>query len=90
LWIFFFHNSLSIIWNVSEQLESRVPIVEIKSEIEENMELNVDYYVFLIISTIITTTGLIVNSTAVVIGAMIISPLMTPILGVSYGLITRN
>ncbi|MHA1256220.1 MAG: hypothetical protein ACTSQD_06300 [Promethearchaeota archaeon] len=54
------------------------------------MELNVDYYVFLIISTIITTTGLIVNSTAVVIGAMIISPLMTPILGVSYGLITRN
>lgn len=90
MWIFFFHNSLSIIWNVSEQLESRVPIVEIKSEIEENMELNVDYYVFLIISTIITTTGLIVNSTAVVIGAMIISPLMTPILGVSYGLITRN
>jgi len=40
------------------------------------------YWILLILSAIIGASGVVVDSTATVIGAMIIAPLMTPILGV--------
>ncbi|MEJ5961426.1 DUF389 domain-containing protein [Pedobacter immunditicola] len=42
----------------------------------------------LIFAIFIACVGLNVNSTAVIIGAMLISPLMGPILGIGYGLAT--
>lgn len=42
----------------------------------------------LIFAIIIACVGLNMNSTAVIIGAMLISPLMGPILGIGYGLAT--
>ncbi|MBK1440253.1 TIGR00341 family protein [Parapedobacter sp. ISTM3] len=44
----------------------------------------------LIFAIVIACVGLNVNSTAVVIGAMLISPLMGPILGVGYSLATYD
>ncbi len=44
------------------------------------------YYILLGISTLIAGFGLLTNSPAVVIGAMLVSPLMMPIFGVSLGL----
>ena len=46
-----------------------------------------DYYVLTVLSCIIATTGLIQGSTATIIGAMIVAPLMTPILAFSLGVI---
>lgn len=46
-----------------------------------------EYYVLTILSCIIATMGLIQNSVAVIIGAMIVAPLMTPILAFSLGTI---
>jgi len=37
------------------------------------------------ISTIIAAYGLLANSTAVVIGAMLVAPLMGPIFGIALG-----
>jgi uncharacterized hydrophobic protein (TIGR00271 family) len=45
------------------------------------------YGVFMALATAIATFGIATDSTAVVIGAMLIAPLMAPILGVSAGLI---
>src|SRR5690606_38047795 len=44
----------------------------------------------LIFAILIACVGLNVNSTAVIIGAMLISPLMGPILGMGYGLATYD
>jgi len=44
----------------------------------------------LVFAIIIASVGLNVNSTAVVIGAMLISPLMGPIMGIGAGLGVRN
>lgn len=44
----------------------------------------------LICSAILACIGLDVNSTAVIIGAMLISPLMSPILGVGLGVAIQN
>lgn len=46
--------------------------------------------VILILSMFIASIGLNMNSTAVVIGAMLISPLMGPILAISFGFATLN
>ena len=46
--------------------------------------------VILILSMFIASIGLNINSTAVVIGAMLISPLMGPILATSFGFATLN
>jgi uncharacterized hydrophobic protein (TIGR00271 family) len=42
-----------------------------------------NYFVLIILSCIIATFGLITNSAAVIIGAMLVAPLMSPILGLS-------
>lgn len=39
------------------------------------------YWLLLLLSAVIATAGVVSDSTATVIGAMIIAPLMTPILG---------
>lgn len=45
------------------------------------------FFIFMLLATAIATFGIASDSTAVVIGAMLVAPLMTPILGVSAGLI---
>jgi len=76
--------------DLSEGLSSRISIAEIEVNIKEAAELHTNYYVFIIVAALIAGAGLILNSTAIIIGAMIISPLMGPILGVSYGVIIKN
>ncbi len=55
--------------------------------LSENARAAVEYYVLILLSCLIATMGLIQNSVAVIIGAMIIAPLMTPILAFSLGVI---
>lgn len=47
----------------------------------------VGFWVLLVLSTAIATLGVLADSTAVVIGAMLVAPLMTPIMGVSAGIV---
>ena len=43
------------------------------------------FYIMIALSCVVATYGLLSDSTAVIIGAMLISPLMMPIIGVSLG-----
>lgn len=47
----------------------------------------VSWWVMLLLSVAIATFGIVQDSTAVVIGAMLIAPLMTPILGIAGGIV---
>jgi uncharacterized hydrophobic protein (TIGR00271 family) len=53
----------------------------------DSTQKQVGFWVLLILSTAIATLGVIADSTAVVIGAMLVAPLMTPIMGVSAGIV---
>lgn len=44
---------------------------------------NFDFFLFIVLSASIATFGLLTDSVAVVIGAMLVAPLMSPILGLS-------
>ncbi len=58
----------------------------IDTEIRSNVSLRGTNLWVLIMAVLIASVGLDVNSTAVVIGAMLISPLMGPIMGIGYGI----
>jgi len=63
---------------------------EVSREIEEMSSAGISYYVMVAISTIIAAYGLLANSTAVVIGAMLVAPLMGPIFGIALGLLVGD
>lgn len=63
---------------------------EIRSGLLEESTINTTYVVLILGSCIIATLGLLSNSTAVIIGAMIIAPLMLPIRGVAFGALEGN
>ncbi len=48
------------------------------------------FWVLLVLAAIIATSGVVADSTATVIGAMIVAPLMTPILGVALSVVLSD
>jgi uncharacterized hydrophobic protein (TIGR00271 family) len=63
---------------------------EIYDNIVENSTPTVTFYVMVALSTTIAAYGLLANSTAVVIGAMIMAPLMGAILGMALGIPSQD
>jgi len=67
--------------------EARISLYE---RIEVGSRWNFDFLTLITLSTLIATLGLVQNSAAVVIGAMLVAPLMTPLLGVGLALVQAN
>ena len=55
---------------------------------EKSAGANLDYLVMIVLSAALSTLGLLTNSVAVIIGAMLVAPLMSPISGFSTGMAT--
>jgi len=58
---------------------------EISDKIIDGTNPTPYFYIMIALSCVVATYGLLSDSTAVIIGAMLISPLMMPIIGVSLG-----
>ncbi len=56
---------------------------EVLDELSQASSPGFDYFLLVLLSCSIATFGLITNSAAVIIGAMLVAPLMSPILGLS-------
>ena len=50
------------------------------SNLNEDAVCNFDFLLMMCLSTSIAALGLLINSTAVIIGAMVVAPLMTPLI----------
>jgi uncharacterized hydrophobic protein (TIGR00271 family) len=61
--------------------------LEVHQELSHGTRPGINYYVLTILSCIIAALGLLLNSPAVIIGAMLVAPLMSPILGLSLALV---
>jgi len=75
-------DSISGEWQLN--LESRVPPQELHQSRINSSKPSLGFFVLLICSAVIATLGLISNSTTVVIGAMIVAPLIDPILSLAF------
>lgn len=76
----------SILRNRFNLDEDKADEVQVISSIKKNIDFKGSNLWTLIFAIFIASIGLNVNSTAVVIGAMLISPLMGPIMGIGLGI----
>lgn len=67
--------------------EDRISLVE---RVQNASQWNFDFIALICLSTAIATLGLMQNSTAVVIGAMLVAPLMTPLIGCGLAVVQGN
>jgi uncharacterized hydrophobic protein (TIGR00271 family) len=56
----------------------------------DNASLTLDYVVLMIVSATLASLGLLLNSAAVIIGAMLVAPLMSPLTAFATGLSTAR
>lgn len=77
----------NLLGRLSWWLQTLIPRLSLKDRtsayvrIRRNARPDVDYYMLISLASMIASLGLIVDSPAVVIGAMLVAPLMSPIIG---------
>ncbi len=67
-----------------------IVLAHLRQDLLSESDLDWDYLVLVLGSCIIATFGLLSNSAAVIIGAMLIAPLMLPIRGVAFGILDAD
>lgn len=67
--------------------DDAVPASDMAQQMEQASILSLSFSLMLSLAAAIATFGLIANSAPAIIGAMIIAPLMSPIMSLSYGLV---
>ena len=68
----------------------RTQRISLFDRIQSSSHWNFDFVFLIFLSTLIAALGLYKNSVAVVIGAMLVAPLMTPIVGIGLGVTQGN
>jgi uncharacterized hydrophobic protein (TIGR00271 family) len=70
--------------------EKPIPIAGLNRNLWRLAVPSFSFHFMLGLSSIIATLGLLANSAAIIIGAMIIAPLMGPIIGIAYSMVVAN
>jgi len=77
----------------------KIPVLPYASEerfkdlfiaLREDAKINSAYVVLMFLSTILATVGLYMNSGSVIIGAMLLAPLMAPIIALAMGVLRQD
>jgi uncharacterized hydrophobic protein (TIGR00271 family) len=63
---------------------------EVYSQMRLSARATVDFYMLTSLASAIALLGLLLNSSAVIIGAMLVAPLMSPILATAQGIVQGN
>ncbi len=66
---------------------SRDEQLDVRQMLARDSRPGVDYFVLIVLSCVIASLGLLMDSPALVIGAMLVAPLMSPVLGFALGLV---
>ncbi len=68
----------------------RIAIEELYRDVEESSKLDRNYIIFIALSAILASLGLLANNVVAVIASMVIAPLMGPIIGTSLGTVLSD
>jgi uncharacterized hydrophobic protein (TIGR00271 family) len=69
---------------------SREQYASLFGALRDETRLSWTFVILLTLSTVLATLGLFINSASVIIGAMLLAPLMQPIVGLSMGVLRRD
>ncbi|MEO0459045.1 MAG: TIGR00341 family protein, partial [Cyanobacteria bacterium P01_A01_bin.114] len=83
------------LWNINSGdwhwLEGKpVSLTALNRSLWRSADPSGNYFILLFLSGVISTMGLLAGSTATIIGAMIVAPLMGPITGIAFALSVGN
>lgn len=67
-----------------------IPLKSLNRSLWRGAEPSFNYYIMLFLSGVISSLGLLAGSTAAIIGAMIVAPLMGPIVAVAFAITMGN
>lgn len=63
---------------------------EVQVQLRDSSRPSFDFFLLVVLSCIIATLGLLANSPAIIIGAMLVAPLMSPIIGLGLASLTGD
>ena len=69
-----------VIFATSDPSSQRRSSREVQAQLRDLSHPDFDFFLLVLLSSVIATLGLLIDSPAVIIGAMLVSPLMSPIL----------
>lgn len=84
---------------ITEMVRKKLPFIshasadeykELFTQLRENAKPSQNYVVLMILSVILATLGVFADSSPVIIGAMILAPLMAPIISFSMGVLRQD
>jgi uncharacterized hydrophobic protein (TIGR00271 family) len=81
------------LWEMLNRILPTLPVKErsdVYSQMAEAARADVDFYALISLSSGIALFGLLLDSSAVIIGAMLVAPLMSPILSLAQGIVQGN
>jgi uncharacterized hydrophobic protein (TIGR00271 family) len=78
------------IWRKLVKPIGRERRAEVRVQLREDCYPDFDYFLFVVLSCVIATLGLLIDSPATIIGAMLVAPLMSPIIGIGLASITGD
>ncbi len=61
---------------------TKTRVADVQMQLRDSSTPDFDYFVLVFLSCTIATFGLLIDSAATIIGAMLVAPLMSPILGI--------
>ena len=64
--------------------------LDLVQQLEQSAQGNIDFIMMMVLSTSLASLGLLADSTAVVIGAMLVAPLMGPLVAAGHSLVQAN
>jgi uncharacterized hydrophobic protein (TIGR00341 family) len=67
-----------------------LPYEQIYMIISSSIQIDIDFVLYLVIASIIAGIGLATNDILMVVASMLLSPLLNPILGLTYGTIIKD
>lgn len=72
-------------FKVQDILRGSITREELQSDMEKGAKIGIDFFLLVILSSIVAGIGLIQSDVAVIIGAMVIAPLLGPNLALAFG-----
>lgn len=75
---------MSVIERVLDETNTKSEVIAL---VRNEINFSYQYFAMLVLSVVISTFGLLLGNTAIIIGAMILSPMMWPMIGLGLGVV---
>ncbi|XP_066911919.1 uncharacterized protein [Clytia hemisphaerica] len=73
-----------------QTVKSRMNVAQVVTSVKNGSQMTFDYIMLLILASMIAAIGLLENSSVLLVASMLVSPLMGPILGGTFGLVLQS